>query len=425
MIGTIMVANVFFVIIPGQKRMVADIRAGREPDPAPGPRRQAASVHNTYFTLPVLFVMISNHYPMTYGHPYGWAVLAALMLAGVLIRQFFVLRHKGAVKPWLPVAACVIIAGVAIAIAPRGTAPGGGRPSRSPKSRRHRAALCAVPRGTAHAGRLRAAAEGHLLETPEQIAAAGGQDRRDRRQRIHADRQPHADDGRRARARRRRGSRRARRRDDRRRAGARRASRAGTDERAYRGRDPPFHRRSGDAGESAHVYHEDGALVVREAASRAAATGAAPPSLPARTRVVDCAGRLLVPGFIDTHVHYPQSDIIASYGEQLLEWLERYTFPTERLFEDPAHAREVASFFLDELLRNGTTTAMVFATVHPGSVDAIFEAAPRARDVHRRGQGADGPELSGVSARHGGIGLRAERGADRALARSRSPCSTR
>ncbi len=132
------------------------------------------------------------------------------------------------------------------------------------------------------------------------------------------------------------------------------------------------------AGDRAHVYHEDGALVVRDGrVVRADAWKATAASLPPGTAVVDCADRLLMPGFIDTHVHYPQSDIIASYGEQLLEWLERYTFPTERLFEDPAHAREVASFFLDELLRNGTTTAMVFATVHPESVDAIFGEARR------------------------------------------------
>ena len=125
MLGTIMVANVFFVIIPGQKAMVADILAGREPDPAPGLAGKQRSVHNTYFTLPVLFVMISNHYPMTYGHPYGWAVLALVMLAGVLIRQFFVLRHQGKAKAWLPITACVLLAGVAAAIAPSGAKPGG------------------------------------------------------------------------------------------------------------------------------------------------------------------------------------------------------------------------------------------------------------------------------------------------------------
>ena len=127
MLGTIMVANVFFVIIPGQKAMVADILSGRDPDPAPGQAGKQRSVHNTYFTLPVLFAMISNHYPMTYGHRYSWAVLAVVMLAGVLIRQYFVLRHKGAATAWLPVAACVLLAGVAAAIAPRTGAPPGAK----------------------------------------------------------------------------------------------------------------------------------------------------------------------------------------------------------------------------------------------------------------------------------------------------------
>ncbi|MEM9906105.1 MAG: guanine deaminase [Cyanobacteria bacterium P01_D01_bin.44] len=88
-------------------------------------------------------------------------------------------------------------------------------------------------------------------------------------------------------------------------------------------------------------------------------------------------GQLIMPGFIDTHIHYPQTGIIAAYGEQLLEWLNKYTFPTERKFEDKTYAREVAEIFLDELLRNGTTTALVFATVFPQSVDAFFEAAER------------------------------------------------
>ncbi len=127
MIGTIMVANVFFHIIPGQKKMVADIRAGREPDPKPGIIGKQRSVHNTYFTLPVLFVMISNHYPMTYSHPYGWAVLGVIMLAGVLIRQFFVLRHRGTVKWALPAAGVALLAGLAIAIAPKPVDPGSGK----------------------------------------------------------------------------------------------------------------------------------------------------------------------------------------------------------------------------------------------------------------------------------------------------------
>ena len=109
MIGTIMVANVFFQIIPGQKKLVAEIRAGVDPDPTPGIVGKQRSVHNTYLTLPVLFIMISNHYPMTYSHEYGWLVLGFIMLAGVLIRQFFVLRHSGQVKWALPVLGVVLL----------------------------------------------------------------------------------------------------------------------------------------------------------------------------------------------------------------------------------------------------------------------------------------------------------------------------
>jgi len=108
-IGTIMVANVFFKIIPGQKKMVAEIRAGADPDPTPGLVGKQRSVHNTYFTLPVLFIMISNHYPMTYSHEHGWLVLAFIMIAGVLIRQFFVLRHRGQVKWALPVMGIILL----------------------------------------------------------------------------------------------------------------------------------------------------------------------------------------------------------------------------------------------------------------------------------------------------------------------------
>lgn len=84
---------------------------------------------------------------------------------------------------------------------------------------------------------------------------------------------------------------------------------------------------------------------------------------------------LIVPGFVDAHVHYPQTERIASHGEQLLQWLDRHIFPAEQAFADRAHADDIAAFFLDELLRNGTTSALVFATVHAASVDALFEAA--------------------------------------------------
>ncbi|MFK7861103.1 MAG: guanine deaminase [Granulosicoccus sp.] len=97
--------------------------------------------------------------------------------------------------------------------------------------------------------------------------------------------------------------------------------------------------------------------------------------IPESANVVDLTGKLIVPGFVDTHVHYPQVDVIAAYGSQLLEWLERYTFPAEQLFEDEEHASETARFFLDEMLKNGTTTALVFGTVHAGSVNAFFTEA--------------------------------------------------
>jgi len=121
MIGTWMVWNVFFHIIPGQQKMVAAIRAGRDPDPLPGIIGKQRSVQNTYFTLPVLFVMISSHYPMTYGHRYGWAVLAVIMLAGAIIRQYFVLRHFGRNVVLLPVIAIALLVGLAIGLAPRAT----------------------------------------------------------------------------------------------------------------------------------------------------------------------------------------------------------------------------------------------------------------------------------------------------------------
>ena len=98
MLGTVMAANVFFVIIPGQKQMISAIRAGQAVDPQPGIDGKQRSVHNTYFTLPVLFTMISNHYAMTYGHEANWLVLMTLCLAGAAIRVFFVSRH-GAGSP--------------------------------------------------------------------------------------------------------------------------------------------------------------------------------------------------------------------------------------------------------------------------------------------------------------------------------------
>jgi uncharacterized membrane protein len=118
-VGTIMAGNVFFVIIPGQKRMVAAMRAGGSPDPLDGVRGKQRSVHNNYFTLPVLLIMISNHYASTYGHKHAWAVLMLLAAAGVSIRHFFNRKHKG-VHAWqYPAIGAVLLAISAWWTAPR------------------------------------------------------------------------------------------------------------------------------------------------------------------------------------------------------------------------------------------------------------------------------------------------------------------
>lgn len=128
--------------------------------------------------------------------------------------------------------------------------------------------------------------------------------------------------------------------------------------------------------DQAALWHEDGLLVIEDGKVKAAGDHAALVStLPPGLEPVDYRGKVIAPGFIDTHLHYPQTDMIASPSPGLLPWLETYTFPSERRFEDPAHARATAEFFLDELLRCGTTTAVVYCTVHPQSVDAFFEAS--------------------------------------------------
>ncbi|MDO7909200.1 guanine deaminase [Pseudomonas sp. 22-AL-CL-001] len=130
--------------------------------------------------------------------------------------------------------------------------------------------------------------------------------------------------------------------------------------------------------DASYAYFDDGLLVVDD--GRITAVGPAAellPTLAPDTEVVTYTDALITPGFIDTHIHFPQTGMIGSYGEQLLDWLETYTFPCERQFADKAHADEVAKRFLGELLRNGTTTALVFGSVHPESVDALFEEAER------------------------------------------------
>ena len=128
--------------------------------------------------------------------------------------------------------------------------------------------------------------------------------------------------------------------------------------------------------EQAFEYFEDGLLVVKDGIIQALGNAEDQIALLDSTIEVEHhPDALIVPGFVDTHIHYPQSDMIASYGEQLLDWLNNYTFPEESKFADKQYASDVAERFLAELLRNGTTTALVFGTVHKQSVDAFFEAA--------------------------------------------------
>ena len=128
--------------------------------------------------------------------------------------------------------------------------------------------------------------------------------------------------------------------------------------------------------EAAVAYHPDGLLVVEDGHVTAFGPYAEiAPTLGAETPVTAFPGKLITPGFVDAHIHYPQTDVVAAWGSQLLDWLHAHTFPAEQAFADRAHADEAAAFFLDELLRNGTTSALVFGTVHKTSVDALFEAA--------------------------------------------------
>ena len=118
-LGTIMVANVAMVIIPGQRRMVAALEKGEPVNPDDGRKGKQRSVHNTYFTLPVLFTMTSNHYAMTYSHEYNWLILIAISLAGALIRVYFVARHTGTAGPAPLAGAAVLFVAVIVAVAPR------------------------------------------------------------------------------------------------------------------------------------------------------------------------------------------------------------------------------------------------------------------------------------------------------------------
>ena len=152
-----------------------------------------------------------------------------------------------------------------------------------------------------------------------------------------------------------------------------------TDTRAVRGRLLEFLDDPAAVGaQASHRHHHDGLLLIEDGRiARAGDAAALLPGLPAGTPVDAYPDCLILPGLIDAHIHYPQTRVIASYGAQLLEWLHKYTFVEEQKFGDPAHAATIAGFFLGELLRNGTTTAAVYCTVHPESVAAFFAESER------------------------------------------------
>jgi guanine deaminase len=154
---------------------------------------------------------------------------------------------------------------------------------------------------------------------------------------------------------------------------------AQTNARALRGQLLDFIDDPAEVGAAAsHRYHRDGLLVIEDGRiAKASDAQALLSELPPGTPVDEYPDCLIMPGLIDTHIHYPQTQVIASYGAQLLEWLQKYTFVEEEKFGDPAHAAAIARFFLDELLRNGTTTAAVYCTVHPASVEAFFAESER------------------------------------------------
>ncbi len=139
-------------------------------------------------------------------------------------------------------------------------------------------------------------------------------------------------------------------------------------------KDNPFEKSVADC----LVYHEDALVLIEDGTIAAFGPYAElAPTLPADAELVEYPDSLIMPGFIDAHVHYPQLEVIGAYGTQLLEWLERYTFPAEQHFADAAMPDAVAKLFLRELLRAGTTTAMVYCTVHPQSVEAFFAESAR------------------------------------------------
>jgi guanine deaminase len=148
--------------------------------------------------------------------------------------------------------------------------------------------------------------------------------------------------------------------------------------RALRGRLLWFVADPHDVGEAAHRYVADGVLVIEGGVIRAVGSAEAIlPTLPAGAEIIDHRPHLIMPGFIDAHLHMPQTQVIASYGAQLMDWLERYTFVEEQRLAQQGHPEKLATFLLDELLANGTTTAVIYCSVHPQSAEALFAESER------------------------------------------------
>jgi uncharacterized membrane protein len=168
MLGTMMAGNVVFVIIPAHWELVRAKQAGREPDAAAGLRAKQRSIHNNYLTLPVVFTMISNHFPITYGHSYSWLILVALLVIGAWVRHFFNLRQTGRNAWWIPVTAALAIAGLAVAIRPHSSS--GGTPVPFTRIDAIVEARC-VPCHSVRPTKVDSAPMGIVFDTPQQIAA--------------------------------------------------------------------------------------------------------------------------------------------------------------------------------------------------------------------------------------------------------------
>jgi uncharacterized membrane protein len=170
MLGTMMVGNVFFVIIPAHWELVRAKQAGREPDPAANARAKLRSVHNNYLTLPVVFTMLSNHFPFTYGHSYAWLILVVLLVIGAWVRHFFNLRHMGRTAWWIPASAAVAIAVLAILIRPQNESAAGTATVPFAQVASIVESRCAACHSD-HPTKVDAAPRGIKLDTPEEIKA--------------------------------------------------------------------------------------------------------------------------------------------------------------------------------------------------------------------------------------------------------------